>query len=206
MAMYTLWFGHPLGPIALLEESNRRVHDTAASFHIGLDGFAGLLISPSRGILIFSPVVLAVLTGTWATLRNSWRGALRWCALAALAQYCLFATYSVWWGGHTYGPRYLLDVLPLMVPIAAAGIGQHEFRPIAKAVAAAALSWSIAVNATGAFCYPYEQWNTDPNDVDRDHARLWSWSDSQIARCWHRGPSPQNFVLFDGGVLRAPRH
>ena len=63
------------------------------------------------------------------------------------------------------------------------------------------LAWSIAVAATGAFCYPYDEWNVDPSDVDRNHARLWSVADNQIARCWRRGPSPQNFTLVDRAGL-----
>ena len=60
----------------------------------------------------------------------------------------------------------------------------------------AALAWSIALSATGAFCYPHEQWNTLPEEIDLAHARLWDWSDPQFVRCWHMGLSPQNFQLF----------
>jgi hypothetical protein len=60
----------------------------------------------------------------------------------------------------------------------------------------AALAWSIALSATGAFCYPSEQWNTSPIDVDREHSRLWSWTDAQFIRCWKSGPHPDNFELF----------
>jgi hypothetical protein len=68
---------------------------------------------------------------------------------------------------------------------------------VAIAVSAAALAWSMVVAGTGAFFYPHERWNNDPVDVDRDHARLWEWSDPQFVRCWQRGPSPQNFALID---------
>ena len=33
--------------------------------------------------------------------------------------------------------------------------------------------------------------------VDRNHERLWHWHDLQITRAWERGPSPQNFNLFN---------
>jgi hypothetical protein len=65
------------------------------------------------------------------------------------------------------------------------------------ALGAAALAWSIAVAATGAFVYPHDRWNTDPVSVDRHHERLWDWSDPQIVRCWKAGPSPVNFTLFE---------
>ena len=61
---------------------------------------------------------------------------------------------------------------------------------------------AIATAATGAFCYPHDQWNTDPASVDRAHERLWEVRDSQILRCWERGWSPQNFALFEREAWR----
>lgn len=124
-----------------------------------------------------------------------------WCLAAATVQFLVYGSYSVWWGGHTYGPRYLLDVLPLLVPTAAAALIPQRSR-LWDVAAASALCWSIVVAATGAFCYPHDAWNSDPTDVDRDHARLWSVRDSQIPRCWSAGLSPQNFGLFDRAAVR----
>ncbi len=113
----------------------------------------------------------------------------------------VYASYVVWWGGHTYGPRYLLDLLPLLVPLAAHGASRLQGR-IAAGLVGAAIAWSVAVAALGAFCYPNGQWNVDPLDVDRAHQRLWDWSDNEIARCWEAGPSPQNFSLFERAAFR----
>jgi hypothetical protein len=200
------WFGHPFGPVSMMVDVNRDVHGTRSTFHLALDGFAGLLVAPNRGLLIFSPVVLIAAAGVRAAVLEGWRSPLRWCALAALAQYGLFGAYSVWWAGHTYGPRYLLDALPLLVPLAAAALARDDARRSQKVAAAAVLAWSIVVAGTGAFVYPNDEWNVVPSDVDRKHARLWSWSDTQIVRCWQRGPSPQNFSLFSRDAFRPPVH
>jgi len=205
MVVNLRWFGHALGPVSLMEEFNNRAHGTTTSFRLSLDGFAGLLVSPNRGLLIFSPVVLVAFGGLRAAIVDGWRSPLRWCALAVLGQYALYSTYAVWWGGHTYGPRYLTDVLPVMVPLAAASLAQMSLTPIAVSLGTAVLVWSIGVSALGAFCYPNDRWNIDPNDVDRHHERLWSWSDMQIRRCWLSGPSPQNFSLFDRDAFRVRR-
>lgn len=196
------WFGHPLGALPLLQDVNSRVHETGASFNPSLQGFAGLLISPSRGILIFSPVVVVAAAGLRRSFTEGWRSPLRWCVLALVAQYALYGSYAVWWGGHTYGPRYLTDVLPVAVPLAAVAMSRPRFGRAVKIASAAALMWSVAVAATGAFCYPHDSWNVDPSDVDRHHDRLWSVSDNQIRRCWQRGPSPQNFSLLDRAAVR----
>lgn len=195
------WFGSPLGALAELEALHPRVHATERTFDPSIAGFAGLLVSPNRGLFVFSPIVLAAFAGLAPAFQRARFAApayagLRWCGLAALAEYGLYASYSVWWGGHTFGPRYMLDVLPLLVPLAAGGIREARLARPAIALGAAALAWSVIVAGTGAFVFPNERWNLEPRDVDRHHERLWNWSDLQIVRCWERGPSPQNFSLF----------
>ena len=188
------WFGSLLGGMPSLEALHPRVHATETTFNLNGEGFAGLWIAPNRGLLIFSPIVLGAAVGIRHMLHDDWRGAARWCALAALAQYALYGAYAVWWGGHTYGPRYMLDVLPFLVPLAAA-VGTRRLSRPAMAVLSLALAWSLAVAALGAFVFPHERWNLMPEDVDRHHQRLWNWSDSQIRRAWRAGGSPQNFSL-----------
>jgi hypothetical protein len=199
------WFGGPLGATPRLEALHPVVHAVTGTFstHPWI-GAAGLLVSPSRGLLIFSPIVLAVMGGVGTAWREGRRGPLGWLLLAAVAQFALYASYTVWWGGHGYGPRYCLDFLPLLVPVAAAGvpcITRSRFTQVACFVA---LLWSVLIAATGALAYPAERWNTDPTEIDRDHARLWDWSDPQFVRCWKRGFSPQNFDLFTTDAFRRP--
>lgn len=203
IAANSSWFGHPMGAMPLLEALHPAVHATDATFDPGGGGFAGLLVSPNRGLLIFSPIVAVAAAGVPRAVRERGRSPLVWCAGAALAQYVLYASYSVWWGGHTFGPRYMLDVLPLLAVLAAAGVGDRRVPRSLASGMALALAWSISVSAAGAFVFPNERWNAHPADVDRRHSRLWDWSDLQIVRAWRSTPSPQNFSLFasadDGG-------
>ncbi len=203
VAYNVAWFGHPLGAVARLESLHPTVHATSGSFGSPLPGGLGLLLSPSRGLLIFSPVVLVCVAGLRAVAREGWRGPLAWCLSAAAAQFALYACYSVWWGGHTYGPRYFVDLLPLLIPIAAEGAAVLARNRVSSAAAAGALAWSVALAATGACCYPAERWNTSPDDVDVRHERLWDWRDPQFVRCWNTGLSPQNFTLFRADPPRA---
>jgi hypothetical protein len=115
-----------------------------------------------------------------------------------------YSLYTVWWAGHTYGPRYALDVLPPLVPLAIAGFPVVTRSRVLTGIAILALAWSVTVSAAGAFIYPAEQWNTDPTEVDRYHERLWDWRDSQIARTFRSHPSPQNFDLFAAEAIRRP--
>lgn len=188
------WFGHALGTASQLAEASLDTHNVRHTWQWPVTGAAGLLVSPSRGLLVFSPIVLVTLAA-WGS--RSHRSIVRWTAAAGAAQFVVYASFSVWWGGHTYGPRYLLDLLPVLVPAAAIGMSRLAQASIPiRVLGAAALAWSIVIAATGAFCYPHDQWNTDPVSANVQHARLWDVRDSQILRCWERGWSPQNFALF----------
>lgn len=196
-----LWFGSIAGAAPILEALHGSVHRTYSSFAWSTQGFSGLLMSPNRGLLVFSPVVIVALIGIPAAVRGGFRSIGAWLCVAAGAQYVLYALYTVWWGGHTYGPRYMLDVLPLLIPAAALGLAMLQ-GPLRIALGSVALAWSVAVAAIGAFNYPEGRWNAMPLDVDRHHERLWDWSDMQILRAWHAGPNGQNFTLFTAEAVR----
>jgi hypothetical protein len=161
---------------------------------------AGLLFSPSRGLLVFSPVVALAAAGLGTAWRNDSK--LRWFVAAAAAQFAMYSMYSVWWAGHTYGPRYLLDLLPLLVPVAAAGLDTIFRSRILLFVAAVTLVWSVLATGAGAFIYPAERWNTSPESVDVKHERLWDWKDSQLGRAARSSASSQNFALFNRYAFR----
>jgi hypothetical protein len=110
----------------------------------------------------------------------------------SLAPYfALLATYSCWWGGHSFGPRFWIDAVPLFA--LALGLGLDwawtRCRP-ALALALAAATVSVAVQGIGAWCYP-SSWHGSPTNADRHHERLWDWRDSELTRCLKEGPRPR---------------
>jgi hypothetical protein len=200
------WFGHPLGGFAAMQivALQPNAHGVAGSLsHQPWMGALGLLVSPSRGILIFSPVVLLASAGFHRSLNGPRDLRLGWLLAASAAQFIVYGSYSVWWGGFTFGPRYVLDLLVPLAPAAAFGVEAALSHLWSRWLAAALLAWSVGVAATGAFIYPNDAWNTSPDSVDTHHERLWDWRDMQIVRAWKQGPSPQNFALFDRASLRA---
>lgn len=81
----------------------------------------GLLFSPFRGLIFYSPVLLLALIGIGLALRDQQRRAATLVALTGLGAIFLFtASSAMWWGGFSVGPRYLLPGLPLLaVPFGA---------------------------------------------------------------------------------------
>jgi hypothetical protein len=190
------WFGDVLGATSALQAQNLKGHGVTTTFsNTPWIGALGLLVSPNRGLAVFSPIVLLAIGAMPAIWLRPGPNGERWWSAAAAAQFASYACYSMWWGGHTYGPRYLVDLLIPLTPAAAIGVAWAMRRRWARGLAALALAVSVAVAATGAFCYPNDRWNNDP-DVDLNHDRLWDWHDLQIVRCWREGPSPQNYALF----------
>src|SRR4030095_6457099 len=90
------WVGHTFGAIPLITDLNADVHGTGASFRLSFEGLAGLLVSPSRGLLVFSPVVIVAAAGIGHAVRGGRTGPEVWCLCAAFSQLLLYGSYSVW--------------------------------------------------------------------------------------------------------------
>ncbi|MCB0017486.1 MAG: hypothetical protein KDE09_06815 [Anaerolineales bacterium] len=73
----------------------------------------GLLFSPSRGLFSFSPFLLLLPAFSllrWQRLRRLPWFCLSWLWIAA--HLLVIARFNVWWGGYSFGPRLLTDLLP----------------------------------------------------------------------------------------------
>ena len=91
-----------------------------------------LLISPFRGLLFYSPVVIAALPGAlhlWrlnvehgdAMLLSIRRAYVAFSLGTLFAWLLLNASYFTWSGGATTGPRFLIPAVTLLAPLVAAG-------------------------------------------------------------------------------------
>lgn len=78
------------------------------------EAILGLLISDYRGILFYMPFLII---GLWTLVRgSSWYAFLREpFILPSLLFIILFMTHATWWGGWTYGPRYLMASAVLLL-------------------------------------------------------------------------------------------
>jgi len=145
-------------------------------------GLYGLLLSPSRGLLIYAPYLAFAL----AALALAWRrpglvaSRLRGLSLVWVATLVLYAAYAEWWGGRVFGPRFLDDLAPVLFAALAWGIGQGLLASRARRLAFwAAGAWSLLLFNTAALVYSHERWDLRPRNVNFFPERLFDWSDPQ---------------------------
>jgi hypothetical protein len=132
--------------------------DSVWTFHL-LGNFAGLFASPSRGLAIYSPVMLFAGFGAVAVWRNPVYRELRpvvvAAGLAVLVQLCWYD----WWGAWAYGSRQLLDasvyLALLLIPVMAWLPGKR----VAIGVFSLLAAWSFFVQGLGAFASTGIGWN-----------------------------------------------
>jgi hypothetical protein len=129
-------------------------------FHTSLlQGLGGILLSPSRGLLLFTPVVVFAFWGLIRVFRDSRFVALRPVGLAAVALFLVVARWYGWAGGWAFGPRLLADA-GMLLAFLAIPVAEEIRKSRARAAAfGVCLAWSVAVQVVGAFAYDVVGWN-----------------------------------------------
>jgi hypothetical protein len=124
------WYGHPL-----------------------VEGIAGLLASPAKGLLVFCPFFLwlaARLTQDRAT--PSERSLSLTLGIAISLSIVVYACAD-WRAGNCYGPRFLTDILPALVWMLALRL-PDPMPPSRHSLFVCAVILAVAIQAIGAFGYP----------------------------------------------------
>ena len=81
-------------------------------------GMKGLLISWGKSVFLYNPILLiAIPASFWFVKRHGWHS-LVFLAIP-IAYLLLYSKKEVWYGGNSWGPRYLVPTLPLLVCLAA---------------------------------------------------------------------------------------
>ena len=172
------------------------------------EALAGNLISPSRGLFVFSPVMLLALYGLYTKFQRA-RFILLDGALVVIIglHWITISTFGHWWAGYSYGPRFFTDMLPYMTYFLLSGL--HELYPptkrirlhyIGMSVFVVLASISIGIHYIGANYPAISSWSRWPVDVDTySSVRLWDWSDLVFLRAvndWPFSNLPTN-ISFD---------
>ena len=159
------------------------------------EALAGNLVSPNRGLFVFSPILLLALYGAWLKLRRD--RTLLDVALVVIVvlHWLVISSHLPWNGGHTYGNRLFSDMVPyfvyFLIPVVAALPEPHEVRrrPALAVAVVVLVVLSFAIHYRGAYRRIAWDWNSSPVDIDVDPSRIWDWRDLQFLRALARGPT-----------------
>ncbi len=139
---------------------------------------SGLLVSPARGLFVYSPVLLFALWGIARSLRPGGDLLLRAIGAGFVLLLALMSKWAVWWGGACYGPRLLADATPLLALAMVPCADIVRSRAWLRAAFAVTLVWSVVAHGLGAY-WEDGSWNGRLETRQRA-AALWSWRDNQL--------------------------
>lgn len=152
------------------------------------EAMAGNLVSPARGIFVYSPFLLFSIHGFFLAFRDrSERLLATTFSLILVSHWITVSFFPHWWGGHCYGPRFMSDVLPLMFYFLLFSIRWIlQQRGVRKIFLLALLCFlgilSAAIHFRGAWDFSVYRWSTSPINIDEHPERLWDWNDPQFLR------------------------
>ena len=153
---------------------------------------AATLISPSRGLLLYTPVLLLAGVGVILKMRNGRFGALDLAISGIIiAHWLAISSFVHWWGGASFGPRLFTDIMPyfmyFLIPVLESAQMPRTAGRWALATAAGGLILiSFLIHYRGATQEATWFWNMAflkvVPSVDDDPTRLWDWRDPQFLR------------------------
>lgn len=162
-----------------------REGSTSLAFHPAIVlALISNLASPARGLFVFMPFFLFLLIPRiWRErMPASFREMRPWfCGVIALHM-LLVATHTDWWGGFSYGPRYLSDILPYLMLLWSPVLPWMARDRRRQTMVIATVIVSALIQFRGARDIRVHQWNSAPVSVNDHTARIWDWSDPPFLR------------------------
>jgi hypothetical protein len=143
------------------------------------------LFSPSRGLLVYTPIVLLAPLGLWMKKQRGTLDSLDGAVAATLVVHWLVLASYGSTGGSSYGSRFFTEALPfllyLAMPVGLRVIDGEASRILTVSVSAL-VALSVVMTAPGALLRSAYCWSATPTFVDDSPERVWDWSDPQFAR------------------------
>jgi hypothetical protein len=137
------------------------------------EAIAGLVISPSRGLLIYSPFLIFAPIGIWVARRDSNRQFYLFCAIASLLGVLLLSMWEDWGGGWGYGTRMMTDLVPylmlLLIPVF------RQMQPVWRTAFFVMAGYAIIIHSFALWDYG-ERWHWHWENYRYD---VWDWRDNE---------------------------
>lgn len=173
------------------------------------------LVSPSRGFLWFVPTSAFV---AYLLIRyRTGHASLVRLGLVTIAVHTLLQAWNhQWYGGFSYGPRLLVELVPFLALLAALGLAARRDARVRGGASARRthqgealwgallLVMALGIHARGAWSRRVWQWNSSPTLVDADPARVWDWREPQMLAGLVASLRPVLFPVWQAGDTVEP--
>jgi hypothetical protein len=172
--IYGEWIQPYQGPVDEVKFSGSQI----------LASLAGLTVSPSRGLFIFTPVLIFALIGfgvAWFRHEDG-NSIVLLIGGVALLHLLFNALWPVWWAGWSFGSRFFAGVAGLWV-LMLLPVLENGKKPILILITVLSL-FGVGVQYRCVSDRAVHAWNKTPTDINDDLDRLWDWSDMQMFRGW----------------------
>jgi len=150
---------------------------------------AGNLISPGKGLLIFSPVLIFSGIGIYMKIKMKNFSKLDASLLIIFVLYFIAISFvTKWWDGWSFGPRYISDVLPILIFFLIPYFKYPKFFKVSERKAlnialALFVVLSFLIHTRGALSHRiWKEWNALPENIDYHPERVWDWNDMPFLR------------------------
>ncbi len=83
-----------------------------------LEALAGTMISPARGLFVFTPVFIFSIYGIILSAKNgafTFRATESYILAIIIGHWLIISLFADWDGGWSIGPRYFTDIIPYMI-------------------------------------------------------------------------------------------
>lgn len=164
----------------------------------------GNLISPARGLLVYQPLMGLAVLAVLPRVADRIGRAMAWAlGLWFVVHLLVVSRWTLWWGGHCWGPRFLTELMPALLVLSTPAVAWlWRYRP-GKALVLVLIGWSILLQGTGAYTRAAHRWMSDPVDIDQAPGRLWDWRDPPFLYPWRgllvsHAPPPDNEPIHRG--------
>ncbi len=138
-----------------------------------IQAFAGLILSPSRGLLIYSPFFIFAVVGAWMARLEKQRLFYGAVTASAVLGFLLLCMYTGWDAGWGYGTRYMTDLLPYLTLLLIPVVARMSLRW--RWVFAGTVVYSFVLQAMGLWDYGARwHWHWDNWDYD-----IWNLAENE---------------------------
>jgi hypothetical protein len=142
--------------------------------------FLGVWFSPSKGILIYSPIFLVSVFGFYIAMKKGWKENFQYLIyfLIIFLHTLIISLWKHWYGGYSFGYRMSSDIIPyliiLMVPFMKSSLYDRH-----RVLFGVLLTFSVFVQIFGIIFFD-GIWHAAYDNGFRNTSWLWSIKDSEF--------------------------